>query len=173
MRAAAFLFATPSLAVAQPQSAKPSAEVKKLGYYIGTWEGHGETKAGPLGRAGKLSSKMTCNWFPGGFQVVCKGEETGPSGNRAFLDILAYDEQTKAFTEYSVSSFGETEYDQGGSLVNGKLTYVVHQNSGGKAATFRYSEDHLSPSLMTYQADVSIDGKPATVLATGKIKRIK
>jgi hypothetical protein len=165
------LLAAPSLAVAQSHSPSRSAQVEKLGYYIGTWEGHGETKAGPFGAAGKLSSKMTCSWFSGGFQVVCRGEETGPSGKRAFLNILAYDGTAKAYTEYSVSSFGETEYDKGGSLSGGKLTFVIHQGAGGKAATVRYTEDHLSPVLMTYTAEVSIGGAAPTVLATGKIRR--
>lgn len=164
------LLAAPSLAVAQPHPSRRSAQVEKLGYYVGTWEGHGETKASPFGTAGKLSSKMTCSWFSGGFQVVCKGEETGPSGKRAFLNILAYDGKAKAYTEYSVSSFGETEYDEGGSLTGGKLTFVI-RDAGGKATTLRYTEDHLSPVLMSYTAEVSIRGGAPSVLATGKIRR--
>src|SRR4051794_24443421 len=100
----ALLLFAPSLAGAQPQTdaaPKPGREVRELGYYVGSWEGHGETKGGSLGPAGKLSSKMTCGYFAGGYQVVCKGEETGPSGTRAFLNILAYDETAKAYTEYS------------------------------------------------------------------------
>src|SRR5690242_16126379 len=84
------------------QAPKPGPEVQRLGYYVGTWEGHGETKGGPFGPAGKLSSKQTCNWFSGGFQVVCRGEERGPTGKRAFLNIISYDQQTKAYTEYSI-----------------------------------------------------------------------
>jgi hypothetical protein len=174
--AAAILLSAPSLAFAQPQAdqtPKPGPEVQKLDYYVGTWEGHGETKAGPFGEAGKLSSKMTCDWFAGGFQIVCKGEETGPSGKRGFLNLLAYDEKAKAYTQYSISSFGETEYDQGGSLVGDKLTYLLDQDAGGKPAKFRYIEEHLSPVLMTYQAEVSVEGQPWMVLAEGKIAKVK
>jgi hypothetical protein len=62
---------------------KPAPEIQKLGCYVGSWEGHGETKAGPFGPAGKLSSEQTCEWFKGDFQVVCRGEEHGPTGTRA------------------------------------------------------------------------------------------
>jgi hypothetical protein len=173
---AVLLLSAPSLALAQPQAdqaPKPGPEVQKLGYYVGTWEGHGETKAGPFGEAGKLSSKMTCNWFAGGQQVVCQGEETGPSGKRGFLNIKTYDEKAKAYSEYSISSFGESEYSQGGSLVGDKLTYLLEQDAGGKPAKFRYTEEHLSADLMTYQADVSVDGQPWTALAEGKITKVK
>jgi hypothetical protein len=174
--AAAILLSWAAVAFGQTrtdQNPKPGPEVQKLGYYVGTWEGHGETKAGPFGSAGKLSSKMTCKWFAGGFQVLCQGEERGPSGRRAFLNILSYDEKAKAYTEYSVSSLGESEYDQGGSLAGGKLTFLVAQDAGGKPAKFRYTETHVSPALMTYQAEISLAGAPWSMLAEGKIAKVK
>ena len=170
---AMLLISAPSIVAAQgPKAADPPPEVRKLGYYVGTWEGHGTTKAGPLGRAGDLSSRQTCKWFAGGYQVVCQGEETGPTGKRRFLNILAYDESAKAYTEYSVSSFGEAEYDRGGLLVGDKLTFIVDQDAGGKPAKFRYAETHLSPVLYGYRAEVSVDGGPWTVLAEGRIKKV-
>ena len=167
---AALLLMSASTAFAQQ---KPGPEVRQLGYYVGTWEGHGETKAGPFGAAGKLSSHMSCKWFAGGFHIVCDGEETGPTGTRKFLNILGYDEQAKAYTEYSISNLGESEYDRNGSLAGNKLTYLVDQDAGGKPAKFRYVEIRVSPELMTYQAEVSIDGAPWASLAEGEIKKIK
>ena len=170
--AAATLLVLPgSIAVAQP--AKPSPPAERLGYYVGSWEGHGETKAGPFSEAGKLSSRMTCKWFTGGHQVVCEGEEMGPSGKRGFLNIIAYDEAAKAYTEYSISSFGEAEYDRGGTFEGDTLSWVVDQDVGGNPARFRYRERRVNPALMTYQAEVSVDGAPWTLLAEGEIKKVE
>lgn len=160
-----------SSAVAQPS--KPAPEIEKLGYYIGSWEGHGETTAGPFGKAGKLFSHMKCKWFTGRHQVVCEGEEMGPGGKRGFLNIIAFDEKAKAYTEYSVSSLGEAEYDTAGSLLGNKLTFLVDQDVGGKPAKFRYTETHVSPVLMTYHAEVSVDHGPWTALADGKITKVR
>lgn len=174
--ATALLLLFPSLALAAPdkdRAAKPGPEVQKLGYYVGTWEGHGETKGGPFGAPGKLSSRMICNWFAGGYQVVCRGHEIGPTGRREFLNILSYDEESKGYTEYSISSRGESEYDRNGSLVGGKLTFLVDQNIGGKLAKFRYSEDHLSSALMTYRAEASVDGAPWSEIASGEIRKTR
>ena len=171
---AAMLLSASSIAVAEPNAVpKPGKEVQELAYYVGSWEGHGETKAGPFGAAGKLSSHMSCKWFDGRFQIICEGEETGPSGTRKFLNVIAYDEETKAYTEYSISNLGESEYDKGGSLVANKLTYLVDHTSGGKSAKFRYTETRVSPALMTYAAQVSIDGAPWAPLAEGEIKKVK
>lgn len=171
-----FLLAAPSLALAQPQTDStptPSPAVQALGYYVGTWEGHGETNAGPFGGAGGLSSRMTCDWFAGGFQIVCRGEETGPTGTRQFLNILSYDETARAYTEYSISNLGESEYTQGGSLVGDRLTYLIDQDAGGRPARLRYTEVRVSPVRMTYQAEVSVDGQPWTLLAHGEIAKVR
>jgi uncharacterized protein DUF1579 len=155
------------------QTPKPGPEVLKLGYYVGTWEGHGETEGGPLGPAGKLSSKMTCEWFAGGFQVVCRGEETGPTGKREFLNIKSYDEKTKSYTEYAISSLGESEHSLGGSLVGDKLTYISDVGEGDKTAKIRYTEEHVSPVLLTYKAEAALGGGPWMTIAEGKITKVK
>src|SRR5215831_19737024 len=150
-------------------------EVQRLAYYLGTWRGEGETKSSPIGPAGKLSSTMTCDWFDGGFHLVCRGEERGPTGERKFLNIVAYDEKAKAYTEYGISSLGESEYSTGGSIVGNKRTFVKDLDSGveGKHIKLTYTEVQVSPTLYTYQAEASINGGPSTVIAEGKITKIR
>jgi hypothetical protein len=175
-RVVIFLLLASCLAFGQTptdQIPKPGPEVQKLDYYVGKWKGEGETKGGPLGPAGKLSSQMTCERFTGGFHVVCRGEETGPTGKRTFLNILSYDQEKKAYTEYSISSFGESEYDQGGSFAEGKLIFILDGDAGGNPSKFRYTEQQMSPDLYTYQTEASISGAPWTMIAEGKITRVK
>lgn len=172
LSAIVFLLSGCGLAFGDEQAPKPAPEVQKLGYYAGTWEGHGELKGGPFGPAGKLSSKMTCEWFAGNFQIVCRGEETGPTGTRGFLNIKSYDQETKTYTEYSISSLGDSEYARGGSLVGGTLTYTMDAGEGG-AAKVRYTEEHLSPVLMTYKAEAALGGGPWQVIAEGKIAKVQ
>ena len=160
---------------ATAQQSKPGLEVQRLAYYLGTWRGEGETKGGPFGPAGKLSSTMTCDWFAGGFHLVCRGEERGPTGKRTFLNILAYDEKAKAYTEYGISSLGESEYSTGGSIVGNKRTFVKDLDRGveGKPTKLTYTEVQVSPTLYTYQAEASINGGPSTVIAEGKITKVR
>ena len=166
--------AQPSNGVATAQQPKPGPELEKLNYYVGTWKGEGETKGGPFGPAGKLSSSISCEKFAGGFQVVCRGEERGPTGKRTFLNILAYDEKAKAYTEYGISSFGESEYTTGGSIVGNKRTFVKDLDTGvqGKRIKLRYTEVQVSPTLYTYKAEASKDGQEWTLIAEGKITKV-
>src|SRR6185436_8512451 len=124
---------------ATAQQPKPGPEVQRLAYYLGTWRGEGATKGGPFGPAGKLSSTTSCEWFAGGFQLVCRGEETGPTGKRTFLNIRAYDEKAKAYIEYGISSLGESEYNTGGSIIGNKRTFVLSSDMNGKPIKLRYT----------------------------------
>ena len=160
---------------ATAQQSKPLLEVQRLAYYLGAWRGEGETKGGPFGPAGKLSSTMTCDWFAGGFHLVCRGEERGPTGKRTFLNILAYDEKAKAYTEYGISSLGESEYSTGGSIVGNKLTFVKNLASdvGGKPTKLLYIEVQVSPTSYTYQAGTRPRWGSWTVIAEGKYTKVR
>ena len=155
-----------------PAQPKPGPEISKLAYYLGSWRGEGEAKAGPFGPGGKLSSKTTCEWFDGGFHLVCRGEEQGPTGKRTFLNIRTYDEKTQAYTEYGISSLGETEYNTGGTLVGNTKTFAFEMNIEGKPTQLRYVEVQVSPALYTYEAAASTDGGPWTVIAEGKVTKV-
>src|SRR5215475_7907126 len=160
---------------ATAQQSKPGLEVQRLAYYLGTWRGEGETKSSPIGPAGKLSSTMTCDWFAGGFHLVCRGEESGPAGERKFLNIVAYDEKAKAYTEYGISSLGESEYSTGDSMVGNKLTFVKNLGSdvGGKPTKIRYIEVQVSPTSYTYQAGTRPRWGSWTLIAEGKYTKVR
>ncbi|MBI1212360.1 MAG: DUF1579 domain-containing protein [Alphaproteobacteria bacterium] len=170
--AALSLIAGANFALADEQQG-PSPEAQRLGYYIGTWEGHGESKGGPFGPPGALSSKFTCERFDGGFQVVCRGEEHGPTGSQKFLNIKSYDDTAKSYSEYSISSLGSSEYATGGSIVGNKLTYIREIGDAKEPVKIRYSEEYLSPMLLAYKAEASVKGGPWRLIAEGKIKKIK
>jgi len=156
-----------------PLAPKPGPEVQKLAYYLGTWRGEGEAKAGPFGPGGKLSSTTSCEWFAGGFHLVCRGEEHGPTGKRTFLNIRGYDEKTKGYTEYSISDLGESEHNTGGTIVGNQRSFVFDMDMEGKPARLRYVEVQESPTLFTYRAEASVDGGPWTAIAEGKVAKVK
>ena len=167
--------AVPCLAFGQAQTVqppKPGPEVQKLAYYVGTWKTEGEIKAGPFGPAGKLSSTDTCEWFAGGFHIVCRGEGIGPSGKRTGLDILAYDAEAKAYTYCGISSFVENEGAKG-SLTGNTWTWLWDGKAAGKAAKYRYTEVQVSPTSYTFKVEYSVAGGPWTVVEEGKATKVK
>lgn len=96
-----------------------------------------------------------------------------PDGKASLLNIRSYDEAAKTYTEYGISSFGEGEYTTGGSIVGNKKTFVLGSEFEGKPVKLRYTEVQVSPTLFTYQAEVSVDGGPWTMIAEGKVTKVK
>src|SRR5215813_14410735 len=79
---------------------QPSPEYKKLGVFVGTWNDEAEVKPGPFGPGGRISLKETCEWFTGGFSVVCHTETLARAGVLKTLTVLTYDPDEKAYRFY-------------------------------------------------------------------------
>src|SRR5215510_1218484 len=76
-------------AVAQDGAPKPTAEHKRLGYFVGTWHTEGEMKPGPMGPGGKTTATDRCSWFEGGFAVVCQSDGTSVGAPMKGIGILS------------------------------------------------------------------------------------
>ena len=149
------LFST--LALAQPQMRKPGEEEKRIGYFAGTWTSEGETKASPMGPAGKTSGRETCEWFPGGFHLVCRGEGTSPMGTGKTQSTLGYDPIEKTYTFYMNTSSGDGFFVRGN--VAGKVwTWISESKMDGKVMEIRVTITGESPSAQTFKMESSVDG---------------
>jgi Protein of unknown function (DUF1579) len=156
-----------------PQPPKPGPEVHKLGYFVGTWKSEGEVKVGsPSNPAGKFSGTETCEWFAGGFQIVCRGEDTGPLGKMTFLDILSYDVEAKVYIGYFISSRGETESDTI-TVTGNTWTSTWEGKEAGKPEKVRYTQVQESPTSYTFKVERSVAGGPWTVIEEGKGTKAK
>jgi len=162
----------PCLAFAQATPPKPGPEVQKLAYYVGTWKSEGEAKASSFGPAGKFSGTDTCEWFAGGFHLMCRGEGTGPQGKMTDLGIFAYDAEAKTYTYHGISSLGESE-DAKGSLTGDTWTWLAEGKVAGKPAKFRFTEVQVSPTSYTFKFENSVGGGPWTVIEEGKATKVK
>jgi hypothetical protein len=156
--------------LAQTPPPKPGPEVQKLAYFLGTWKGAGEVNEAQL--KGKSSGIKTCEWFAGGFHLMCRTEATGPQGRRAELTVMAYDEEAKGYTWYMITSDGFTVFAKG-SLTGSTLTWQWEEKGWGKPATFRITQDLSSPTSLSFLVETSAAGGPWTVIEKGKASKVK
>src|SRR5690606_34912646 len=91
-----------SIVVAQTTPPKPGPEHKRLDRMVGQWSYQGEAKASPLGPGGKITGSETCEWFQGGFAVVCRTKGTGPRGPMTGMSVMSYQPSEKAYTYYAI-----------------------------------------------------------------------
>ena len=157
-----------AFATAQAQDApKPGPEQKALGYFAGKWTSEGEMKPGAFGPGGKMTSVDTCEWFAGGFQLVCRGQGSGAMGKMTTLGVIAYSPVEKSYTFYGIDSMGMTDYSKGKKSGN-TWTFTSKADMQGKPVHSRYTMVEASPTSYTYKWDMSEDGTKWSTVMEGK-----
>jgi len=146
---------------------KPGPEQKALGYFAGKWTSEGDVKPGPFGPGGKMTSVDNCEWFAGGFQLVCRGQGSGAMGSMTTLGVITYNTTEKAYTFYGIDSMGMNEYSKGKKNGN-TWTFTSKSEMDGKPFHSRYTMVESSPSAYTYKWDMSEDGTKWTTMMEGK-----
>jgi len=166
-------FGVVALAQAQaPATPKPGPEQKALGYFVGNWTGEGEMKPGPLGPGGKMTSTDSCQWFEGGFQVVCRGIGTGPMGSMTSLGVMSYSAADKGYTYYGIDNMGSSELSTG-TKSGSTWTFGATSHFGGQTFKSRYTVVEVSPTSYTFKWESSADGTKWATLMEGKSTKAK
>jgi hypothetical protein len=142
---------------------QPSAEHNKLGIFVGTWKDEAEMKPGPLGGGGRVSLTQTCEWFTGGFSIVCHTDTLAHTGVLKTLTVLTYDPEEKVYRLHELNSAGWSNSAKG--TVDGD-TWVFDSESkiGGKLVRTRSTIKLSSPDSATMKSEMSVDGGPWTLV---------
>jgi hypothetical protein len=151
---------------------QPGPEHKRLGVFVGTWKDEAEMKPGPLGSGGKLSLTETCEWFTGGFSLVCHTDTTGFMGDLKTLTVLTYDLEEKVYRLYEFNSVGWKNTAKG--TVDGDTwTFNGESKMGDKLIKTRSTIKMPSPDSALMRSEVSIEGGPMSLLMELKGTRVK
>lgn len=153
-------------AIAQ-ESPKPGPEQARIGYYEGTWQYEGEAKESPMGPAGKVSMTETCQWFDGGFHLICRSEGTNPMGSVTAQGIMGYDPAEQNYTYYGFNSRGEA-FMVRGSVAGDVWTWTGEMSLEGTPLRFRAITTHESPTAYSFKLEMSAGGGEWMVLEEGR-----
>jgi Protein of unknown function (DUF1579) len=157
--------------VAQAPSRRPGPEQTRIGYFAGRWIVAGEYKASALGPGGKYQGSETCEWFSGGFHLVCRSEGNGPMGLGTGLSIMSYDPAERTYTYHAINSFGDGFFVSG--TVNGRVwTFNSEQKVDDKPIKTRVTLTEQSRTSYTFRMETSGDGGPWMVIDEAKGTKI-
>jgi Protein of unknown function (DUF1579) len=153
---------------AKMEMPKPGPEVKKLAYFVGTWTSEGDMKENPFGMPpGKFTGTDKCEWFTGGYQLVCHSTGKGPMGSMHGLFILSYNANEKMYSYYGIDSMGMAQQSTG--KVDGDAwIYTADEKMGGKTYHGRYTMNTSSPDSYNFKYETSEDGQKWTTMMEGK-----
>jgi hypothetical protein len=150
---------------------KPGPEVQKMAWFIGDWKSEGEMKEGPWGPGGKMTGSDKCDWFEGGWQIVCNGRGKGPMGEMKTLGIGAYNPETKKYSWTMVDSTGMNSTAHG-SVDGNTWRYEGVDVMGGQKIHSRYTMTVTGPTSYDFKWETSTDGSSWVTAATGKATKV-
>lgn len=164
-----FLVLVAVSAVAQ-MGGPPGPEVKKLDYFIGTWNSDATIAQGPWGAGGKVTATDTTEWMPGNFFLVTHSDfkmppEVGGEGKR--IDVMGYDTDASTYTSDTFNSQGRRQSSTG-TLSGDTWTWNSSANYGGQQIDQKLTIKTLSTTSYTFKFEVSMDGKNWMTFMDGK-----
>lgn len=136
---------------------KPGPEHERLGFFAGHWKFEGEMKEGPMGPGGKVTMSDRCEWFDGGFGLVCHSEGESPMGHAKGLGIMTYSPAKRAYTYYGIDSMGYSDYATG-QVEGDTWTYSSAGEMEGKKIQTRVTIREISPTSYKFKYEMSVDG---------------
>ena len=161
-----------SFAMAQaPQTPKPGPEVKRLHYFVGTWNTAFEMKPGPMGPGGKMAGVERNEMMNGGFFLVSHVNGKGFMGEFNELSVMGYDPEEKVYTLSAVNSFGETLRAKG-TVAGDTWSWTADMKIEGKPARTRFTLKEVSPTLYTGKLEIETDSGWTTAME-GKVTKAK
>jgi hypothetical protein len=148
-----------SIRAQAPQGAPtPGPEVKRLGYFIGTWKEVGTAHMGSMqGPEGKMTSTTKYEWLPGGFFLVGRSDIMSSMGTNKEMSVMGWDEVKKNYTYHSFDDMGEA--DEATGAVNGDTWSWTAENMGGAPGKLRITIKEVSKTQYTFKMETSQDGK--------------
>lgn len=137
---------------------KPGPEHQAMSVFLGKWSFDGEAKAGPMGPGGKITFTESCEWFEGGFAVVCRSEGKSPMGPTKSLSIMTFDMEKRSYTYYAVET-GVPPFMANGHR-DGKAWRWQTEASmgGGQTMKTEVTVTEVSPTATTFEMKASMDG---------------
>jgi hypothetical protein len=145
-----------------PQGAPtPGPEIKRLGYFIGTWKEVGTAHMGSMqGPEGKITSTTKYEWLAGGFFLVGHSETLSSVGTDKEMAVMGWDDAKKTYTYHAFDSEGGA--DEATGTVNGDTWSWTADNMGGASIKARFTIKEVSKTEYTFKMELSQDGNTWT-----------
>jgi Protein of unknown function (DUF1579) len=151
-----------SMRAQAPQGAPmPGPEVKRLGFFVGTWKEVGTAHMGAMqGPEGKVTSTTKYEWLAGGFFIVGHSDTTTSMGSDKEMSVMGWDDAKKNYTYHAFDSEGEAAEATG--ALNGDTWTWTTNEMGGAPIKARLTIKEVSKTQYTFKMEISQDGNTWT-----------
>jgi hypothetical protein len=144
-----------------PPAHRPGPEHARLESLAGRWTIEGEAGGE------RFTRTENCEWFAGGFHLICRSDVAGAADGVKGQSIIGYDADEKAYTFYFISSTG-TAVSMRGSVSGKVWTWIGDLHVRGGLMKARTTITDQSPTSYTFTMEGSFADGPWIVLEEGR-----
>jgi hypothetical protein len=138
---------------ASPQTAAPSAEIKRLEFYIGRWDETGQMRDDPGKPFKPIAGGETCSWAAGGYAVACREKTVGPGGGWEGVYIMSYDAAGKQYHVHGTEKPGNNLHAVG-KLDGERWVWVTDPGPDGSRLRYTFTSAGTGARALTVDAGV-------------------
>lgn len=150
---------------------KPGPELKRLNYNVGTWKAEGEFKPFPGMPGGKFTGTEKCEWYSGGFFVMCRSDGTGPMGPQKSVSFIGYDTNDKVYTFHEYTNMGDAIEAKG--KVDGDTWHWTSESKMGEIKmSVRVTIKEVSKNESTFKLEIAQNGGEFAVAQESTSRRV-
>jgi hypothetical protein len=145
---------------------QPGPEHARIGYFAGAWKFEGESEGL------KFTIDESCEWFEGGFHLVCRGEGGGDFGRLKGQAVFAYDRGARSYTLHTMNNLGNG-ISAKGSISDDKV-WTWDTELAGAAGPFKARLTMIEESPAAYTTKLEgLLGGAWVVLEEGRATKTK
>ena len=125
--------------IAMGQSPKQSAQIEKLGFYVGTWSATGKMRSAPNDSFMRLSGGETCSWVINRHAVECREIVKSKAGSSSGVYLLTWDTASSRYSAYGVDDAGTVLNAAGQLSRQGEWVWTVAQRQSTERSAWLYT----------------------------------
>lgn len=142
---------------APPGPPKPGPELKRLDYALGTWKIEGEFKPFAGMPGGKFTATQKCEWYTGGFFLMCHSDGTSPMGPEKAISFQGYDPNEKVYTYHEFNNTGDA-IDAKGVVDGDTWHWTAESKMGDTKMGVHVTITEVSKTEYTFKLEMSQNG---------------
>jgi hypothetical protein len=145
-----------------------SPELKRLRYFIGSWNIAGEVKPSSFGPAGTLTGIHRNEWSSDGLSLISNWSEQRSGDSDSGQATYGYDSDGKTYTYHSIDATGEKE-DSVGSVEGHTWTWLSNPTlADGSAVKGRFTMKEETAAAYSFKFEIAPANGEWAVVMEGK-----
>jgi hypothetical protein len=140
---------------AAQQTPTPGPELRRLGYFIGTWTLSGIINTSPFGPGGKFTGTHHNGWSSDSLSLVSQWDEQRPDGVDSGHAVYRYDSDQKIYRYNGVDSTGEAE-DSTGTVEGNTWIWISNPTmENGETMKGRFTMKEVSSTSYSFRFETA------------------